>query len=98
MSNNDTTTTSSLRPFEDSDYFTYGGVQDENPEIAEFKWGDVVLDGCNVGGYRYDDANEETFYNQGWLGEFPTVAAARLVAEAIKTPEDLTRFLGEAIH
>jgi len=80
-----------LCPFDQADWNAYAGCESSDPLIARFEWGDVIVDGCFVGACVLVD--DEPAYNT----EFPTEAAALVIARAIKSPNDAGEILGEAV-
>lgn len=93
-STNTTDATPQLRPFTNNDWNCYQGCSGDAPEIAEHAWGEVVLDDRSVCAVLYDGGLGE---HETWSTEFPTEAAARLIALAITRPEHCGKLLGESI-
>lgn len=88
-----------LRPFTPADWAGYAGCETEKPEIADHSWGDVILDGCAVGcSMLLEDDAGELVDTAEFCATFPTEAAARLIAETIRTPGDVNEYLGEPVN
>ena len=85
--------TQQFEDFTDADWHAYAGCNTRNPKIVRHEWGEVVLDGKGICA-QVINANGSGLV---WAADFPTEAAARLIATTISCANDLMLYLGEAV-
>ncbi len=85
--------TRQLEDLTEADWHAYAGCNTKHPKIARHDWGEVVLDGTGICAQVIDENGSGLV----WSAEFPTEAAARVIATTISCANDLMLYLGEAV-
>lgn len=87
-----------LRPFTKEDWYGYAGCETMTPEIGTTDDVEVVPDGSSVTATVSDPLSDDQYAILIHASEFPSPAAARLVALAILAdPAQTSALLGEPV-